>query len=102
MLGGQPDRSPIIQAKAQAGWLRVLLEESTDKNFKVHPVVLIPGWFIDSSSQRDRSIWVLEPKAFPKWLKDDPAKMSTEDISLAASAVSVYVRSHEQEKERMV
>ena len=101
VLGGQPDRSPIIQARARAGWLRLLLEESTGRKFKVHPVVLVPGWFIDSSAQRDWSTWVLEPKALPKWLKDDPAKLSPEDVQLAAYHLSRYVRSHEQEKERI-
>ena len=101
VLGGQPDRSPIIQARARAGWLRLLLEESTGRKFKVHPVVLVPGWFIDSSAQRDWSTWVLEPKGLPKWLKDDPAKLLPEDVQLAAYHLSRYVRSHEQEKERI-
>ena len=101
VLGGEPDRSPIIQARAQAGWLRALLEESTGRKFKVHPVVLVPGWFIDSSTQKDWSTWVLEPKAFPKWLKDDPATLSPEDVQMAAYHLSRYVRSHEQEKERI-
>ncbi len=101
VLGGQPDRSPIIQARAPAGWLRLLLEESTGRKFKVHPVVLVPGWFIDSSAQRDWSTWVLEPKGLPKWLKDDPAKLLPEDVQLAAYHLSRYVRSHEQEKERI-
>ncbi len=101
VLGGEPDRSPIIQARAQAGWLRALLQESTGKGFNVHPVVLIPGWFIDSQAQRDRSVWVLEPKALPKWLKDDPPNLSSKDVQLAAYHLSRHVRSQEKERERI-
>lgn len=101
VLGAEPDRSPIIQARAQAGWLSALLEESTGRKYKVHPVVLIPGWFIDSRSRRDWSVWVLEPKALPKWLKDDPAILSPEEVQLAAYHLSRHVRSQEQERERI-
>lgn len=101
VLGAEADRNPIIQARAQAGWLRGLLQESTGRTFKVHPVVLIPGWFIDSSGQRDRSVWVLEPKALPKWLKDDPPNLSVEDVQLAAYHLSRHVRSQELDRERI-
>jgi hypothetical protein len=101
VLGSEPDRNPVVQARAQAGWLRGLLEESTGRAFQVHPVILIPGWFIDSSDQRDRSIWVLEPKALPKWLNDDPPRLSPEDVKLAAYHLSRHVRSQEKERERI-
>ena len=101
VLGAEEDRKPIIQARAQARWLHAFLEESTGRQFKVHPVVLIPGWFIDSSAQRDRSVWVLEPKALPKWLKDDPPNLSVEDVQLAAYHLSRHVRSQELDRERI-
>lgn len=39
----QPDRDPVVQAKAQAGWLKGLLSESTGKQFKVRPVIVFPA-----------------------------------------------------------
>lgn len=38
----EPERDPIIQAKAQAGWLRSLLAESTGKPFDVRPQSYFP------------------------------------------------------------
>ena len=43
----EPDRNPVIQAKAQASWVARILKESTGKKFLVRPVILFPGWFIE-------------------------------------------------------
>lgn len=45
--GSEPERNPLIQAVAQAGWLRDLLAESTGRAFEVRPVILFPGWFVE-------------------------------------------------------
>lgn len=95
VLVAEEDRKPIIQALAQARWLHAFLEESTGRQFQVHPVMLIPGWFIDASAQLDRSVWVLKPKALPKSLKDDPPNLSLDDLQLAAYDLSRHVRSEE-------
>jgi len=89
------DRRPIIQAKAQAAWLRQLLEESTGRKLSVHPVVLFPGWFVESKKGALNSIWVLEPKALPKFLANQPQKLSTEEIKLFSFHLSRWIRAEE-------
>jgi hypothetical protein len=58
----EPDRNPVIQARAQAGWLKSLLMETTGRHFPVHPVIVFPGWFVRSEGRPKRPIWVLNPK----------------------------------------
>lgn len=94
-----PDRDPIIQARAQATWLKNLLAESTGRKFDVLPVVLFPGWFIEQSPGSLRELWVLEPKALPAFLDREPTRLRTADSKLAAFHLSRFVRSGERERE---
>jgi hypothetical protein len=88
----EPQRDPIIQAKAQAGWLRSLLAESTGKTFDVRPAVLFPGWFISNAPGTLRDVWVLEPKALPAFLEKQPVRISPEDVKLASFHLSRFIR----------
>jgi hypothetical protein len=99
VAGREPDRNPVIQAKAQASWLQRLLQESTGKNYSVRPVVLFPGWFIEDSRPNRRDLWVLEPKALPKFLANEKVQLPPEDVSLAASHLSRFVRADERRRE---
>lgn len=89
--GFRPDRDPISQAKAQAGWLQEFIKESTGRSVKVRPVVLYPGWFI-TQQPRGASVWVLNPKGFPAFLENEPAALSMEDVKLISYHLSRYVR----------
>lgn len=92
-----PDRDPIVQARAQAGWLKQLLLESTGRKFEVRPVIVFPGWFV-ANSGGFRDLWVLEPKALPSFLQNEPARLPTEDVKLASFHLSRLIRSTENEK----
>jgi len=95
-LPSHPDeRRPLIQAKAQAAGLCRLLEESTGRKLSVHPVVLFPGWFVKSDKGTLNKIWVLEPKALPKFLANQPQKLSTEEIKLFSFHLSRWIRAEE-------
>jgi hypothetical protein len=94
--GFEPDRDPVIQAKAQASWLRELLLESTGRKFAVRPVVVFPYWFIEQIRGSTRDIWVLEPKALPAFLANEPSVLVAEDITLASYHLSCYVRANEK------
>lgn len=94
--GYEPDRNPVIQAKAQASWLQRLLAESTGKTLPVRPVVLFPGWFIDDSRASRKDLWVLEPKALSGFLAKEPSVVAPEDVKLASYHLSRFIR--EQEK----
>jgi Nuclease-related domain len=96
VAGREPDRNPVIQAKAQANWLRQILAESTGKTFSVWPVVLFPGWFVKNSREGFKDLWVLEPKAFAKLLANEQVKLAPEDISLTAFHLSQFIRSQER------
>lgn len=84
-----PD-NPVPQALGQASWLKRTLTDSTGKTFAVRPVVVFPGWFVEPS-KRDE-VWVLEPKALQKFLKNEPDRLKTEDVSLAVWHLKRYIR----------
>ena len=93
--GFRPDRDPLMQAQAGARWLSQLLEETTGKRFPVRGVVLFPGWFVEPMSSAWRMSdkpWVLEPKALPAFIKNEPKRVSDTDMKLAAYHLSRYVR----------
>jgi len=91
--GWQPGRDPVIQARAQASWLRELLKESTGKKLPVKPVVLFPGWFIEQAAGTSREVWVLNPKALPEFLKNEPIRLVADDVKLASFHLGRFVRS---------
>ena len=85
--------NPIPQAKAQAAWLRNILEVSTGKAFKIKPVVVFPGWYIERLPQGKASdVWVLEPKSLKHFLKNEARILSKEDIALATFHLKRYIR----------
>lgn len=90
--GFVPDRDPVRQAKAQAGWLRALLSSSTGKSFAVRPVVLFLGWFVEQKQGATREVWVLNEKAFPKFLANEANVLSAEDVKLVAFHLAQYIR----------
>ena len=94
----EPDRDPITQARAQATWLRNVLAESTGKQFSVMPVIAFPGWFVEQPAQRLTDIWVLEPKALPAFLEQEPLRLAPPDVKLAGFHLSRFIRSAERER----
>ncbi len=98
--GFSPDRDPVIQAKAQAAWLRELLSESAGKKYQVRPVVLFPGWFVQRSKPSTKELWVLNPKAFPEFLDHEPSILSDSDIKLASFHLSRFIRSSNRRHNR--
>lgn len=97
IAGREPDRDPIIQARAQAAWLKGLLAESTGKQFDVFPVVVFPGWYIDRTKAGPHDIWVLEPKALPGFLDKVPQRLPPDEVKLASFHLSRFIRSVERE-----
>jgi hypothetical protein len=89
--GFSPDRDPIAQAKAQAHWLKDLLRDLMGKNLKVRPVVLYPGWFI-SCQPREVQVWVLNEKALPHFLKNEPSLLNLEEVHAIEGHISRFVR----------
>ena len=83
--GRAPDCDPIKQVKAAAKWLSTQIADSTGKRFWVHPVVVYPGWFVETPPEaRGAPVWVLEPKALAKWIENESASIDDTDVSLIA------------------
>lgn len=88
-----PHRDPVVQAKAQADWCRQTLQESTGKVYPVKPVIVFPGWFVRPTAEGKRSaLWVLNPKALPSFIKNEPQRLQPEEVHLAAYHLSRYIR----------
>ena len=96
IAGFEPDRDPVVQAKAQASWLRELLSESTGRRFEVKSVIVYPGWFVNEGDAKRNAVWVLEPKRLPTFLEREPRRLSQEDIHLASYHLSRFVRTAAQ------
>ncbi len=91
--GMRPDRDPLVQVTAEARWLHEKLQASTGKNFPIRPVVVFPGWYVEKAQEANHSnIWVLNPKAVPTFVRNEPLKMSEQDICLAAYALACMGR----------
>jgi hypothetical protein len=87
------DRDPIQQVKNLSKWTRDLLEKSTGKNFPVRPVVLFPGWFVEKMKGGEE-VWVLNPKALPTFIANEPNKISDSDVHLITFHLSRYIRTY--------
>ena len=91
--GFKPERDPVTQAKAQARWLQDLIRESTGRSVEIRPAVVYPGWFVSSPKGVERpDVWVLNPKALPKFLENEPDRLTAEDARLVAFHLSRYIR----------
>jgi hypothetical protein len=98
--GVSPDRDPVQQAHAQSRWLEQLLEETTGRRPPVKPVILFPGWFVEADGHAQQALWVLEPKALPHFLANEPQRLSTEDARLFAFHLSRYVRTSQADADK--
>jgi len=91
--GGPHDRSVVRQAAAQRSWLRDLLKESTGRGWPIRSVVLYPGWFVEPSSwSKTDDWWVLEPKALPGFVAQEPKRLRPDEVSMATFHLSRYIR----------
>ena len=81
----------LTQVEAESTWLKEMLKKSTGKDFMIKPVIVFPGWFINS--QDYSRIWVLNPKGVPKFIEKENNILNKEDVMLAAYHLSRYIRS---------
>lgn len=93
VLGKEPDRNPVIQARASARWLRDLIQELTGKRVPIRPVVVFPGWFIQPTAEAKSSdVWVLNPKALPTFIGNSRNQIAETDVHSLAAHLSRYAR----------
>lgn len=91
--GGFQTDAPVVQAKAAANWLKDLVKQSTGLVIPVQPVVLFPGWYIESSKAAKASeVWVLNPKALPSFMKNREVQLAPDKVSMIALHLSRFIR----------
>lgn len=88
--GFPPTRDPIAQARAEKTWVTDKLKALTGKDFPVKAVVVYLGWWVEGDQHKD--VWVLNEKAFAKFLKKEPAQIKPDDVELAYAQLSNYMR----------
>jgi len=94
--GLHPERDPVVQALAEAGWLRNLIEASTGKKFKVQPVVLYPGWFITATAGW-HEVWVFNEISFVNTVAKFNTQIDDADIHLITYHLKRYVITREKQ-----
>jgi hypothetical protein len=93
--GQKRDRDPIKQAIAQAQWLRDLVKQGTGRAFAVRPVVVFPGWYVQSeatSAGKSKGVWLLNPKALPEFISAERPSMTAEDVKLVSYHLGRSIR----------
>ena len=95
IINGFRDDKILNQARAGSRWLMDLLSEHTRKNIGVKPVVVFPDWFVDSS-QRDKGldVWVLNHKGLPKFIANEPEKLSEQEQGFIAGFLTHLCKPH--------
>jgi hypothetical protein len=84
---------PLEEAKRHARWVRDLMRESTGKTLPVKPCIVFPGWSVEPMPKDERQVWVLNPGQLVGFIKNEPVHMREDDLHLAASHLSLYIRS---------
>ena len=97
--GFTPDRDPVVQAKAQARWLVDLFEQSTGRKFKVQPVVLYPGWFVEASTQWP-DVWVMNEKQVPATITRQKPFIGEADVHLLTYHLKLHVLAKTKEEQK--
>lgn len=93
LINGRESKADIVtQAKAASSYVRKIINDSTGKNYKVFPVVLFPGWFVDGVGNKKGEMWVLEPRGFKMFLSNEKVKLSDDDVALTSYHLSRHIR----------
>ena len=106
--GSRVPGNPIGQVKAAAKWLRELLRrqyELEDKRFPNPPIrgVLVPAdRFVVNPNIGDYDIWVLNQKAFAKFINNGNDRLSPETVRACAYLIDGYTRRKLDEESKKI
>ncbi len=93
--GSESEGDLLAQALAERNWLKNLLFKDSGKQFPVKAAIVFPGWFVEHIEKTKRSdLWVLNPIGLASFIAHEPVQINDEDVALATSRLSDYVRNH--------
>ncbi|MFZ5858077.1 MAG: nuclease-related domain-containing protein [Chloroflexota bacterium] len=92
--GYSVDRNPLDQVNALSSWLQDLLQKSTGIKFYIKPVIVFPGWYTEKV-RGGEEIWIINPKALPVFIANEPIRLKETDVHLIAFHLSRYIRTFE-------
>jgi hypothetical protein len=94
IAGRKPMKDALVEVTAAANWLRKILKESTGKDYSIKPVVVFPGWFVETKEDAWKyALWVMNPKALKTFINKEKDKISHDDMMLATFHLAQYIRS---------
>jgi hypothetical protein len=76
----------VAQAQANAKTLAKIIYDQTGQQFDVQPVVVFPGWYVETTVARP-AVWVLHPKRFLGYVRHEPVRLTPEQIHVIAEAL---------------
>jgi hypothetical protein len=86
----------LIQARAEASWLKRLIKDSTGKYVEVSPVIVFPGWFVETTKEGEKSdITVMNPRMLRGRINKMRKQLSNEDLMLISYHISRFSRAIE-------
>lgn len=89
------NRTIIHQAQTEAKSLEGLLFSLTDKKIKVKPVVVFPGWWVESSQGDMKYMWVLNHKRLGKFIANRPKVLSKQEQESITDGLAKYIQSNQ-------
>jgi Nuclease-related domain len=94
LVDGKDRNKYLAQVKSLSIWLRNELKTSTGKVFTIKPVIVFPGWYVESKGPiAHKDVWVVNPKALPSFIPNEPISLQQADVELATYHLSRYIRS---------
>ena len=92
VAGLTPERDPVKQASALARSMADLVRESSGRAYAVRAVLLYPGWSVERPHNLMPDVWVLNPKALPVLMQNEPVALEDDEVNVIAFHLSRYVR----------
>jgi hypothetical protein len=97
LIDGYNKESKLLtQARAEASWVRKLIKDSAGKTVDVEPIIVFPGWYVESTKQGNSSdVQVMNPRLLRGYINQRPQLLSKEDVALFAYHISRFSRAIE-------
>lgn len=77
-------------AQKETDYLYEILAKYDDKNYRIQPVVIYPGWYVKDDCSR--KVWVLNDQYFIKKVLSLPSTLSAEEIQVIRGRIEDYAR----------